>query len=363
MAYVAVKGGKAAIEASLKLLANRKWSYEEEITLKAIEKQMKLLVDQVMSESSLYAPELAARAIRQAEGSIEEAVFLVRAYRSTIERLVDSTIIDTEQMELERRISAAFKDIPKGQILGPTYDYSHRLFERKTSEERKEEALAFFMEQSSANLDEVHLESYEKVSNYLEKEGIMPKCLDDNTAPFDVTKAILEFPLPRSGRLQILTRGMGAAITSLGYAVIRGYGALHPTVGELRYGVLPIYIDFQSDVTTEDSYYIGKINVTETEMYIPHTVKDEMGEHLEIEIGYGFVYGQNETKAIGMGILDSSLSVTNKKHPTEDEEFVLYHVDSIEATGFLSHLKLPHYVTFQSKLDGIRKSAEKGDQP
>ena len=29
------------------------------------------------------------------------------------------------------------------------------------------------------------------------------------------------------------------------------------------------------------------------------------------------------------------------------------HIDSVEATGFISHLKLPHYVTFQSKLDSV----------
>ena len=30
-------------------------------------------------------------------------------------------------MRIARRISAAFKDIPGGQVLGATYDYTHRL--------------------------------------------------------------------------------------------------------------------------------------------------------------------------------------------------------------------------------------------
>ena len=38
------------------------------------------------------------------------------------------------------------------------------------------------------------------------------------------------------------------------------------------------------------------------------------------------------------------------------KEFVLYHIDAVEATGFISHLKLPHYVTFQSKLNSMRKT-------
>ena len=55
-----------------------------------------------------------------------------------------------------------------------------------------------------------------------------------------------------------------------------------------------------------------------------------------------------------MSVLDHCLERGDKRFPTEDEEFVLYHVDGVEATGFISHLKLPHYVTFQSKLSSVR---------
>jgi alpha-D-ribose 1-methylphosphonate 5-triphosphate synthase subunit PhnI len=169
----------------------------------------------------------------------------------------------------------------------------------------------------------------------------------------------LEFPSSRSQRLQILTRGQTGAVTSLAYAVIRGYGALHPTVGELRLGSLPVYIDDPVDEMKEeeDSYYIGEIKVTEAEMLIPVTIQKGNGkEEIEFEIGYGICYGQNETKAIAMGILDNSLEKGNAEYPTQDEEFVLYHIDSVESTGFISHLKMPHYVTFQSKLDSVRKT-------
>jgi alpha-D-ribose 1-methylphosphonate 5-triphosphate synthase subunit PhnI len=37
--------------------------------------------------------------------------------------------LDTEKMRLERRISAVYKDLPGGQVLGPTYDYTHRLLD------------------------------------------------------------------------------------------------------------------------------------------------------------------------------------------------------------------------------------------
>lgn len=88
---------------------------------------MSLLVDRVMSEAGLYAKEYAALALKQCEGSVEEAVFLLRAYRSTLKRSYDTYVADTKNMRIVRRISAAFKDIQGGQILGATYDYTHRL--------------------------------------------------------------------------------------------------------------------------------------------------------------------------------------------------------------------------------------------
>jgi alpha-D-ribose 1-methylphosphonate 5-triphosphate synthase subunit PhnI len=41
--------------------------------------------------------------------------------------------------------------------------------------------------------------------------------------------------------------------------------------------------------------------------------------------------------------------------PAQDAEFVLSHGDNIQATGFLEHTKLPHYVDFKSELELVRK--------
>lgn len=363
MAYVAVKGGQLAIDESLKLLEYKKIEDGDLLQIEGIAANMKLLVDQVMSEASLYAPKLAARALWQAEGSVEEAVFLLRAYRSTLERLGDTEVVYTAKaMFVERRISAAFKDIPGGQMLGATYDYLHRLIDfsdSETHEKKTAELMAAFQKKAAAVTEGQPLPDYQKVSQYLRGQGVLEAISENNEAPEDITKKILEFPTKRSERLQSLTRGMSQALMALAYAIIRGYGATHPTVGELRVGDVGLsYADPATESSPEECYYIGSIQVTEAEMFIPVAVKKEGRDMMEIEIGYGMVYGRNETKAISMGILDHSLEVGDKEVPTGDEEFVLYHIDSIEATGFLSHLKLPHYVTFQSKLDSIRKTRE-----
>ncbi|WP_067727569.1 carbon-phosphorus lyase complex subunit PhnI [Oceanobacillus damuensis] len=361
MGYVAVKGGTKAIDASIKRLKYERLKDNEMLEVRTILSSMRGMVDRVMSESSLYSPFLAALAIKQAEGNMEEAVFLMRAHRSTLPRLYYSQIAESESMLVERRISASFKDIPGGQLLGASRDYTHRLldfdllFESVVENQRWIEEYKKDFERIETADD---LAYFPKVVDYLRDEGLFKKYEPDNTPPADVTKKSLQFPSSRSARLQVLTRGQTGTVTSLGYASLRGYGQVHPTVGELRVGSIPIYVEHPNEVEKDeaDNFYIGEIKITEVESFVPVTVKNESNEdELEFEIGYGVCYGQNETKAIAMSILDQCLEHPDSNFPTHDEEFVLLHVDSVESTGFISHLKLPHYVTFQSILDSIRQ--------
>ncbi len=367
MGYVAIKGGNIAINESINRLKFERLKGEEIIEINRIKAGMRGMIDQVMSEGSLYSEDLAAIAIKQAEGSLEEAVFLIRAYRSTLPRKHYTRIIDSCEMFTERRISASFKDIPGGQILGASYDYTHRLIDFDLLDETKEDCLEWlesFKSKNSIQWSDTNLRQLPKVSDYLRKEGLIKSCGNNDKEPIDITKKNMEFPTERSERLQILTRGQTGAVTSLGYAALRAYGALHPTVGELRIGSLPLYM--QNPLNTadkdEDNYYIGDIRITEVETFIPKTIDKKQGKkEIDFEIGYGICYGQNETKAIAMSILDQCLETGDINYPTHDEEFVLLHIDSVESTGFISHLKLPHYVTFQSKLDSFRKT-HKGER-
>lgn len=361
MGYVPVKGGTQAIDASIKRLTYERLKGEEILEINTILATMGSLVDQVMSESSLYSPELAALAIKQGEGSMEEAVFLMRAHRSTLPRHYYSETVEAETMLVERRISASFKDIPGGQLLGATYDYTHRLLDFGLLEESPETNHAWLQEYKkslSAVQSSKEVVYFPKVVDYLRKEGLFEAYEPDDAPPTDVTKQSLEFPTTRSARLQVLTRGQTGAVTSFGYASLRGYGQVHPTVGEVRVGKIPIYTRHPNEVDedSEDQFYVGEIRMTEVESFVPVSKKnDENEDALDFEIGYGVCYGQNETKAIAMSILDQCLEHPNSTFPTHDEEFVLLHIDSVESSGFISHLKLPHYVTFQSKLDSIRQ--------
>ena len=361
MGYVAVKGGTQAIEESIKRLKYERLKKGIVLDCREIAGGMRCLIDQVMSESRLYSETLAAAAIKQAEGSPEETVFLLRAYRSTLPRKHYSRTVEPGEMIVERRVSASFKDIPGGQILGAAYDYTHRLIDFDLIQETDQDAAEWLKEfsgESEGRQEKTNLAELPKVLDYLRREGLLPELADNNTEPDDVTKKSIQFPSTRSQRLQILTSGQTGAITSLGYAALRSFGEIHPNIGELRVGSLPIYVDnpFDAENSEEEAYFIGEIKVTEVESLFPKAVqKSNQRQQLEFGIGYGICYGQNETKVIAMSILDYCLE-SKSPHPTHNEEFILLHVDSVESSGFISHLKLPHYVTFQSELDSVRKS-------
>ncbi|MCH7322521.1 carbon-phosphorus lyase complex subunit PhnI [Solibacillus sp. MA9] len=360
MAYVAVRGGKEAIEASLEHLFYERVKHGENVQIETLIATMRGFLDQIMSESSIFSERLAALAMKQSEGNFEEAVFLLRAHRSTLPRIHYSTVTDPRDMFVLRRISASFKDIPGGQILGASHDYFHRLLDFTLEGETQADVLlkkAGFEQAELPEMSNLPLERLPKVMDYLRQEGLLREFPESNAEPSDVTKEAFEFPTNRSQRLQTLTRGITGTVTSLGYAGLRGYGASHPNVGEVRVGWQPIHLVIDDE---EDPYYIGSFKLTEVESFIPVNVEKNGKQELEFDVGYGACFGQNETKAIAMSIVDHALEVGGDT-PIHDEEFVLRHVDIIESTGFISHLKMPHYVTFQSKLEQIR-SIKKEEQ-
>ena len=77
--------------------------------------------------------------------------------------------------------------------------------------------------------------------------------------------------------------------------------------------------------------------------------------------GYGLTMGEGERKAMSMALVDRALRCDELAEPNyapaQNQEFVLSHSDSVEASGFVQHLKLPHYVDFQAELSLLRTLA------
>ena len=351
--YVAVKGGAAAIENSWRLLAaqRRGDTSVPELSVAQIREQLPLAVDRVMSEGSLYDPELAALAIKQASGDLIEAIFLLRAYRTTLPRFGYSLPLDTAQMQLTRRVSATFKDVPGGQVLGATYDYTQRLLDfallAEGGSDENHESVPAAAQELPARMP--------RVNELMAREGLMetPQPMTDSE-PGDLTREPLMFPAGRPLRLQALARGDEGWLLGLGYSTQRGYANAHPFVGEIRRGTVAVEILADELGFAID---IGDVEVTECQMINQFAGNREVPP--QFTQGYGLAFGGAERKSMAMALVDRALRARELGElavaPAQDEEFVLSHADSLEASGFVQHLKLPHYVDFQSELELVRK--------
>jgi alpha-D-ribose 1-methylphosphonate 5-triphosphate synthase subunit PhnI len=351
--YVAVKGGERAIDNA------HAWLAEERrgdpalpgLSVAQIREQLALAVNRVMAEGSLYDPDLAALAIKQARGDLIEAIFLIRAYRTTLPRLGTSAPVDTAAMVVSRRISATFKDLPGGQVLGPTFDYTHRLLDFALMAEGEAEAIP----PQSLATDVQPPARVPHVTGFLNRDGLIEEAPPSDAPPPDLTREPMELPATRALRLQAITRGDEGFVLSMAYSTQRGYGRTHAFVGELRIGSVAVEVDIPE---LGFAVEIGEIELTECETV--NQFKGSKTEPPQFTRGYGLVFGQTERKAIAMSLVDRSLrwqelGEDNIGAPAQDEEFVLMHCDNIQATGFLEHIKLPHYVDFQAELELVRR--------
>jgi alpha-D-ribose 1-methylphosphonate 5-triphosphate synthase subunit PhnI len=346
--YVAVKGGEQAIARSLELLAEarRGDAAVPELELAQIREQLRLGVARVMQEGSLYDEDLAALAIRQAAGDMLEAIFLLRAYRTTLPRFGYTLPLDTTAMRVRRRVSGTFKDVPGGQVLGPTYDYTQRLLEFDAA------PIA-----GVTHADTPLPPDMPRVLDLLDAEALIERIEPGSDAePADLTREPLTFPADRATRLQNLSRGDEGFLLGMAYSTQRGYAESHPFAGEIRMGevdvrVCPEELGFAIE--------IGSIVLTECQMI--NQFHGGNGVPPQFTRGYGLSMGEGERKSMSMALVDRALRCDELAEPNyapaQNQEFVLSHSDSVEASGFVQHLKLPHYVDFQAELSLLRTLA------
>jgi alpha-D-ribose 1-methylphosphonate 5-triphosphate synthase subunit PhnI len=442
MGYTAVRGGLQAIENAAALVDSMPVNSEWPARIEQIEKHLQLAVCRVMSEGGLVDSELAALAIKQSEGDVIEAAFLLRAYRSTLPRLGYSHAVSGNEMLVLRRVSSVFRDMPGGQVLGLTRDYTQRLLnfgllDGATSNgagpsganaedaltltpaspagrlSQRERGLGGELSQRERGLDEEDgtdakrvletrllgengIESspidvsepggvepdgssfesypegvrnpsdgmsqpqYPNVIDFLRDEGLMAEAPErpPGDEPFDVTRTPPVFPLPRSGWLQVLARGEAGSMLMLAYSSMRGWGGTgHGAIAELRHGEMPVRI---SHPVTGRPVKIGNVDACEVHYIAGGFASLQEAEAADYQMGYGLVVGRDERKAIAMSIIDCSLRFAKPSDnmPVANQEFVVSHVDSVESSGFVEHLKLPHYVTFQAGMQRSRRFRE-----
>jgi alpha-D-ribose 1-methylphosphonate 5-triphosphate synthase subunit PhnI len=375
--YISVKGGQDAIAAAARLLDQQRRGdlTRPELGLAQLQGQLGLLVDRVMAEASLHDRELAALAIKQACGDPVEAVFLLRAYRTTLPRLGYAQPLDTGAMRVQRRVSAIFKDLPGGQLLGATFDYTHRLLDFGLAKARPD-ATQPVPPSQAAPATPGHARGTPAATlpspaqtlpqpqagtdlpnplDELARQGLIEPCLQQpgDPEPPDITREPPIYPLPRAARLQMLARADEGWVLGLAYATQRGYSNSHPFAGEVRHG--RVEIEFVPD-ELGFAVTLGEVELTECQMV--NQFAEASSQAPQFTRGQGLVFGHGERKAMAMALIDRALRADElgeeRSSVMQDQEFVLPHGDNVEASGFVQHLKLPHYVTFESELGLLR---------
>ena len=249
-------------------------------------------------------------------------------------------------MRVERRISATYKDLPGGQLLGPTFDYTHRLLDPDLAgdapvEDPERRAVA-------------KAGDCPRVIDVLDREGLIEGDGDPEGEPGDLTRDPVSHPVGRGIRLQALARADEGFMLALGSSTQRGYGRVHPFVGEVRIAMVDVEVEIPD---LGFAVRIGAVRLTECQMVAQF--QGSATEAARFTRGYGLVFGQSERKAMAMSLVDRALRADEigeeRRAPAQDEEFVLSHCDNVQATGFVEHLKLPHYVDFQAELDLVRR--------
>jgi alpha-D-ribose 1-methylphosphonate 5-triphosphate synthase subunit PhnI len=380
MGYAAARGGLDAILAAEELMrAKRDGGSSPPLGLDQVTERLNLAVDRVMGEAALWAPRLAAVALRQAEGDLIEAAHLLRAYRSTRPRLARALTVHADELEILRRIVPAYRVPPGPQLLGRTLDYVGRLLDVGAAPTAPAPARGGPARggparggpapggpapggpapggpapgepgESDARADG-NPRRPGRLLDLLRSQGMVrDRRRHDDPEPHDVTRDPVRPGAPRSARLSVMARAETGALVNLWYRNILGPdGYIHEiTLGEVRHGRLPVRV---AHPVTGQPVCLGSVRVTEVE-----AIEDLDGTAEErglFDVGYGMCLGHNERKAIAMANLDIAVERDGGRSPLEQS--VLMTTDGLDASGFLEHLKLPHYVTFRSMVD--RKAA------
>ena len=366
MGYVAARGGLDAIRVAEDLVREkRRRGTSPWLEIEQLVERLRYSVDRVMGEGGLWDERVAALALRQAEGDLIEASHLVRSHRSRLPRFGSTAPVSADEIEIMRRVVPAFREPQGPQLLGRTVDYTGRLLEQIDEDTARADSIAAGLDPDRngspapepANGDgagEAEPPGDARRPRRLlemlrDLDLLVDRRRSDDPEPYDVTRNPVRPGVPRSARLSVMARAETGALVNLWYRNILGPdNHLHEvTLGEVRHGRLPVRVVHPH---TGNEVSIGEVRVTEVE-----AIEDLDGleeDRTRFDIGYGLCFGHNERKAIAMANLDIALHRDLGDGTSGGlEQSLLMTTDGLDASGFLEHLKLPHYVTFRSMVE------------
>jgi alpha-D-ribose 1-methylphosphonate 5-triphosphate synthase subunit PhnI len=346
MGYTSVANRTQAVDAAAALVATSDPMRHGDDAAAMLLARAPLLIDHVAAEAGIIEPQLCARAVVQAQGDLARAVSLVRAWAATLPR-AGTARVAMRDLITERRITPGFLRPSGGQYLGASLDYAQRLLDV--------DGAAISAPHGNGATNDRHDDgmpaSFPAASEPLRNEGLIAEHL--RAQADDVTRS--KHACGRGAFMQLLARGETGTLTALAYTAIRGFAQRQdPTLMELRSGMFPVRAARPDGVT----FVVGQISATIAEIAL-YRLHDETGADPQFTLGVGATAGRVERRAIAAAMLDAGCARAASdpdglRRPSEDEEFITIAIDGQETSGFVEHLKLPHYVTFTSDLDRVR---------
>ncbi|MGN6124987.1 MAG: carbon-phosphorus lyase complex subunit PhnI [Humibacter sp.] len=348
------KGGTEAIIAAERLVLDRRARLGSDLDAATVVESFPLAIDRIMGEGGLWDEATAASAFLQANGDITEAVHLIRAHRSTLPRLAFSHPLNPRELQILRRVVSTQRQ-PDGPILlGETVDYTARILH-----DGDELPLPIVDEHDDTPIEHPADEPFRRFRDYLFDKGVLvDRQVETDDEPFDIQMVAAQLPATRSAWLSYLAQADTGALINIWYQGVlgpSGYPSESVTLGEVRHGRIPLRV---AHPHTGENVEVGRIRVSETEA-VAHLGSERGEDPTTYDVGYSMALGHNERKAIAAACMDIvAWRFRGTAVGDEVEQVLLHTTDGLAASGFLEHLKLPHFVTFQSGLDAAMAARE-----
>ena len=343
------KGGTEAIVAAERLAFERRAQIPAELTVDTVLQSFPHAIDRIMGEGGLWAPEIAARAYLQANGDTTEAVHLIRAHRATLPRFQLTEPLNPREVELLRRVVSTQRQPDGPMILGETVDYTARIIHDGDGP-----ALPVIENLDDTPIEHPADEPFRRFRDWMHDAGLLvDRTLETDEEPFDIQLVAAELPATRSAWLSAIAQSDTGGLINIWYQSILGtdgYATEDVTLGEVRHGRIPVRVMHPH---LKEPVSIGRIRVSECEAVADMgAIRGE--DPTTFDIGYAMALGHNERKAIAGATLEvAAYRFREQPEGLRLQQILMHTTDGLAANGFLEHLKLPHYVTFQSKVDAV----------
>lgn len=310
-----------------------------------------VLEEQLCAEAGLWDTVAARRALHQSQGDLAAAVSMLRVWAATQPHVAPAPVAAAD-VAIERRLSSAYPQVPGGQWLGAARDLKPRQLSWGDEAEPDSPPAPPSAPHGAGAAHDGEVPTRATTSRVRDLLGgvrMVAEREDGDGA--DPATSVLTPPLSRASRLSVLARGETGALVALSALILgRRQEAI---LMELSVQTVTLRIPHPRSAIP---CAVAEVPVTEAEVVLDADVAGAPG----LATGWGATLGTVERRALALALIDAAMRADGdlQQPLVLDEQTVIAAGDGAATTGFVEHLRLPHYASFAAYL-----SAVSGDQP